>query len=44
MNTIGERLEKYPAKHPQEVLIVSAEINGELDEIFIFKGCSSSLT
>jgi hypothetical protein len=43
MNTIGERLEKYTAKHPQEVLIVTAEINGELDQIFIFKGYSSSL-
>ncbi len=39
-----QRLEKYTQKRPQEVLIVTAEIEQELDEITIFKGFSSSLT
>ena len=43
MNSIGHRLEQYTIKRPQEVLIVHAEIEGELDEITIFKGFSSSL-
>lgn len=42
-HTIGQRLEKYTTKRPQEVLIVTAEIEGELDRIAIFKGYSSSL-
>jgi hypothetical protein len=42
-NSPGHRLEKYTAKRPQEVLVVSAEIAGELDKIMIFKGFSSSL-
>ncbi|MBW4682394.1 MAG: hypothetical protein KME19_20215 [Microcoleus vaginatus WJT46-NPBG5] len=42
-NSIGQRLEKYTAKRPQEVLIVTAEIEGEADQIAIFKGFSSSL-
>lgn len=42
-NSIGQRLEKYTAKRPQEVLIVTAEIDGEVDQIAIFKGFSSSL-
>ncbi|MGL5132116.1 MAG: hypothetical protein ACRC78_06280 [Planktothrix sp.] len=37
------RLEQYTTKRPQEVLIVKIEIDGELDEIAIFKGFSSSL-
>jgi hypothetical protein len=40
----GKRLEKYTQNRPQEVLIVTAEIDQELDEITIFKGFSSSLT
>jgi hypothetical protein len=36
-------LEQYTIKRPQEVLIIQAEINGQLDEIAIFKGFSSSL-
>ncbi|VXD25064.1 conserved hypothetical protein [Planktothrix serta PCC 8927] len=40
---IVHRLEQYTIKHPQEVLIVKIEINGEPDEIAIFKGFSSSL-
>ncbi|MBW4490886.1 MAG: hypothetical protein KME12_24230 [Trichocoleus desertorum ATA4-8-CV12] len=43
MNSIGHRLEQYTIKRPQEVLIVQAEIEGEPDEITIFKGFSSSL-
>jgi hypothetical protein len=41
---MANRLEQYTAKFPHEVLIVRAEIDGELDEIAIFKGFSSSLT
>jgi hypothetical protein len=37
------RLENYTLKHPQEVLIVHAQVAGEADEILIFKGFSSSL-
>lgn len=40
---IIQRLEKYTIKCPTEVLIVKAEIDGEPDEIAIFKGYSSSL-
>jgi hypothetical protein len=43
MNSIGHRLEQYTIKRPQEVLMVHAEIDGEPDEITIFKGFSSSL-
>lgn len=39
----GSRLEQYTAKRPHEALIVTAEIEGELDQIAIFKGYSSSL-
>lgn len=42
-NSAGKRLEQYTLKRPQEVLLVSAEISGELDQIAIFKGFSSSL-
>jgi hypothetical protein len=41
--SIGYRLERYTLKRPQEVLIVMAEIDGEPDQITIFKGFSSSL-
>lgn len=41
--SIGYRLEQYTLKRPQEVLIVTAEIDGEADQITIFKGFSSSL-
>ncbi|MDC0834764.1 hypothetical protein POG22_17390 [Geitlerinema sp. CS-897] len=37
------RLEQYTIKRPQEVLLVSATVDGEDDEIVIFKGFSSSL-
>lgn len=39
----AHRLEQYTTKRPQEILIVRAEIDNELDEITIFKGFSSSL-
>jgi len=42
-NQVGQQLEQYTLRHPQEVLLVQAEIDGELDEIAIFKGFSSSL-
>jgi len=42
-NSPGKRLEQYTKNHPQEVLLVRAEIDGEVDEIMIFKGFSSSL-
>ncbi|NEP17985.1 MAG: hypothetical protein F6J97_13945 [Leptolyngbya sp. SIO4C1] len=40
---LAARLEQYTLTHPQEVLIVSAEVAGEPDEIVIFRGFSSSL-
>ena len=43
MSAIGRRLEQYTSKRSQEVLIVTAEIEGEEDQIAIFKGFSSSL-
>lgn len=43
MVSIAQRLEQYTLKRPGEVLLVSAEVDGELDEIAIFKGFSSSL-
>lgn len=42
-DTIGSRLEKYTLKRPQEVLLVAVELDGEEDQIAIFKGFSSSL-
>ncbi len=42
-DSIGRRLEQYTIKRPQEVLIVTAEMAGEEDQIAIFKGFSSSL-
>ncbi|MGK7877967.1 MAG: hypothetical protein AB4426_33065 [Xenococcaceae cyanobacterium] len=41
--SIGQRLEQYTIKRPQEVLLVTTEIAGEQDQIAIFKGFSSSL-
>jgi hypothetical protein len=43
MNTLEKRLEQYTLRHPEEVLLVNAEIEGEPDQIAIFKGFSSSL-
>lgn len=42
-NSVGQRLEQYTAKRPQEVLIVTASIAGVEDQIAIFRGYSSSL-
>ncbi|WP_017305885.1 hypothetical protein [Spirulina subsalsa] len=42
-SAIAKRLEQYTLNHPEEVLLVTAEIDGELDQIAIFKGVSSSL-
>ncbi|ESA36247.1 hypothetical protein N836_07860 [Leptolyngbya sp. Heron Island J] len=41
--SIEKQLEQYTLQHPQEVLLVAAEVNGELDEVLIFRGFSSSL-
>ena len=43
MKSIGHRLEQYTLKHPQEMLLVNAEVEGEADQITVFKGFSSSL-
>jgi hypothetical protein len=40
---ILSRLEQYTEKRRQEVLLVTASVNGELDQIAIFRGFSSSL-
>lgn len=42
-NSIIKRLEQYTIRFPQEVLIVNVEVEGEADQIAIFKGFSSSL-
>ncbi|WP_421657863.1 hypothetical protein [Leptothermofonsia sp. ETS-13] len=42
MNKLS-RLEKYTEKRRQEVLLVTAEVNGEPDQIVVFRGFSSSL-
>ena len=42
--SIAHRLEQYTLKQrPPEVLLVNVEIDGEADQIAIFKGFSSSL-
>lgn len=41
--SIGYRLEQYTLKKPQEVLLVTAFVEGEEDQVAIFKGFSSSL-
>ena len=40
----GYRLEQYTIQHPEEVLLVQINIAGEVDQVAIFKGYSSSLT
>ncbi|MBW4640046.1 MAG: hypothetical protein KME05_17825 [Gloeocapsa sp. UFS-A4-WI-NPMV-4B04] len=42
-NSVAQRLEQYTAKRSREVLLVTVDINGEQDQIAIFKGFSSSL-
>ena len=39
----GQQLERYSAEHPQEVLLVKLTIDGEADQVMIFRGFSSSL-
>jgi len=39
----AKRLERYTIERPKEVLLVTAEVDGESDRIAIFKGYSSSL-
>ncbi|MEE3715605.1 hypothetical protein V2H45_02470 [Tumidithrix elongata RA019] len=39
----GQQLEQYTETHPHEVLLVKLELAGEVDEVAIFKGFSSSL-
>lgn len=43
VSSIGRRLEQYSLKHPEEVLLVSFENQGEPDQVAVFKGFSSSL-
>ncbi|MCL1466324.1 hypothetical protein [Argonema galeatum] len=42
-DSLARRLEQYTSRRPQEVLIVTAQIAGEEDQVAIFKGYSSSL-
>ena len=42
-NTPGFRLERYTEQRPQEVLLVTADVEGEVDQVVIFRGFSSSL-
>lgn len=42
-NKIEKQLEAYTIKHPEEALLISVEIAGEIDQIVVFKGFSSSL-
>lgn len=38
-----QRLEAYTERHPEEVLLVNAVVDGEADQVIIFRGFSSSL-
>lgn len=38
-----QRLEQYSRRLPNEVLVIDAEVNGQTDQILVFKGFSSSL-
>ena len=42
-NPITDRLEEYSLQHPEEVLVVHAEIDDTQDEVVIYRGFSSSL-
>jgi hypothetical protein len=44
LNSIGQKLEQYTLKHPQQVLIVTVEREETTDQVIIYKGFSSSLT
>ncbi|MGG6297232.1 hypothetical protein ACQ4M4_22800 [Leptolyngbya sp. AN02str] len=39
-----KRLEEYTIKRPNEVLLVVAELEGDREEVTVFRGFSSSLT
>ncbi len=41
--SVGFRLEQYTIQFPREVLLVDIEVDGQPDQIAIFKGFSSSL-
>ena len=41
--SIEKSLEQYTLQHPQEVLLISLEVNGEPDQILMFRGFGSSL-
>jgi hypothetical protein len=41
--SIGRRLEQYTIQRPHEVLLVSVDVDGQPDQVAIFKGFSSSL-
>jgi hypothetical protein len=38
-----QQLEQYTIKNPQEVLLITVNIEKEMDQLMIFKGFSSSL-
>ncbi len=38
-----QKLEQYTIKHPQEVLLITVNLEEEMDQLMIFKGFSSSL-
>lgn len=38
-----ERLEEYTRLHPAEVLLVTATVDGEPDQVMVYRGFSSSL-
>jgi hypothetical protein len=38
-----QRLEAYTLRYPQEVLVISATVEGEADQVVVFRGFSSSL-
>ena len=40
---LSSRLENYTLRHPDEVLLVQAQIESEADQVVIFRGFSSSL-
>ncbi len=41
--SIEKRLEQYTLQHPQEVLLISVDLDGEPDQILMFRGFGSSL-
>lgn len=43
MRSLIERLEEYTRLHPTEVLLITATVDNEPDQIMIYRGFSSSL-